>query len=290
MSRFARRLARIIGLLALAAGLSGCSAVKLGYGNLDRLAYWWLNRYLDFSGDQAADVQQDLARLHRWHRSEELPHVLSLLRDAEEKIHAAVTPDQVCAYVPRIRERLVAIADQALPAAAILAVQLAPAQLEHLQHRYDRNNAEFRRDWLRPDAQERQKKRELQFLERAEKLYGNLGETQRAALRDQLERSAFDPARTLADRQRRQHDALSILRQLARDKPPAIEAQRLLRDYIERTLASPDLAYRNYQQSIFAEDCRAFAALHNSTTAAQREAAARRLKAYQRDLRTLISP
>src|SRR5882724_11445070 len=68
----ASRLGRIIGLLALATALAGCSAIKLGYNNLDHLAYWWLDSYVDFSGEQGTQVRENLAQLHQWHRTEEL--------------------------------------------------------------------------------------------------------------------------------------------------------------------------------------------------------------------------
>jgi hypothetical protein len=67
------RLARIIVLPALVAGLAACSAIKLGYNNLDEIAYWWLDSYVDFTDDQAPRAREDLARLHWWHRNEELP-------------------------------------------------------------------------------------------------------------------------------------------------------------------------------------------------------------------------
>ena len=46
-------------------------------------------------------------------------------------------------------------------------------------------------------------------------IYGRLDEPQRAVLRRQIEQSIFDPHRILAERQRRQQDALQTLRKLA---------------------------------------------------------------------------
>src|SRR3954451_17700071 len=83
-------LARIIGLLTFAAALSGCSAIKLGYNNLDEIAYWWVDRYLDFNEEQSRRVREDLARLHRWHRQEELPEVAAILHRMEQ-----LAPDDV---------------------------------------------------------------------------------------------------------------------------------------------------------------------------------------------------
>ena len=49
----------IIGLLCLAlAGLSGCSALRLGYNTAPELAYWWIDGYADFDDAQAPQVVQ----------------------------------------------------------------------------------------------------------------------------------------------------------------------------------------------------------------------------------------
>jgi hypothetical protein len=61
----------------------------------------------------------------------------------------------------------------------------------------------------------------------------------------------------------------------------------MLRGWFERTAAPADPAYRAWQEALVQEGCRTFAAVHQSTTAAQREQAVRRLRAYQRDLREL---
>lgn len=282
-------LARIIGLLLTTVALAACSAIKLGYNNLDEVAYWWLDSYIDFTDDQAPRVREDLARLHGWHRGEELPRLAALLQSMEALAPGEITPAQVCAFVPRLRERLNAVADRAEPAIVTLALGLAPEQVTHLERKYGNNNAKYTREWLRLAPAALQEKRFEQLLERTEMVYGELDEPQRAAMRSRLEQSVFDPRRLLAERQRRQQDALQTLRKVASQPVTISEARGLVRGYLERVQASPDAAYRRYEQGVIEESCRGIAALHNSTTPAQREAAVRRLRAYQRDLRELSS-
>jgi uncharacterized coiled-coil protein SlyX len=168
-------------------------------------------------------------------------------------------------------------------------MSLAPEQLAYLEHQYEKKNGEYRKDWVRLPAPELRDKRFKQFLERSQMIYGTLEEPQRAVLRRQLEQSMFDPRRLLAERQRRQQDVLRTLRQIA-GKPVSIEqARTLMRGLFERLQESPDSAYRAYQQALFEEGCRSLSALHASTTPEQRAAAARRLRAYQRDVRELTT-
>ena len=72
--------ARIIGLLSVAVALAGCSAIKLGYNSLPQVSSWWLDGYIDFSDEQEPRVRDDLARLHQWHRRQELPKIGALLQ------------------------------------------------------------------------------------------------------------------------------------------------------------------------------------------------------------------
>lgn len=56
-----------------------------------------------------------------------------------------------------------------------------------------------------------------------------------------------------------------------------------------RALDAPDVAYRNYMEKITQENCKAFASLHNSTTAAQRLKVMDTLKDYETDARALMA-
>ncbi len=276
-------------LLTLAAGLAACSAVRLGYNTLGEVAYWWLDSYFDFTSAQAPRVREDLARLHQWHRSEELPRLGQMLQRMEQLVPGDVTPDQACSFVAEFREHLLVVARQAEAAAVPLAAGLEAGQLRHLRHKYDKNNADYTSEWVRLDAGGQKEKRYRQFLDRAEMIYGRLDEPQRQELRRDVENTIFEPRRILAERERRQHDALRTVERIARERVPFDQARLMLRGAVDRALTPPGAAARAYQEALVAEGCRHFAILHNSTTPVQREAAARRLRAWQRDLRELAN-
>lgn len=280
---------RIIGLLTLVATLTSCSAIKLAYNNFDQVAYWWLDSYLDLTNDQSPRVRQDLARLQQWHRTQELPQFLGMLRKLEQMAPGEITAAQACAFVPPVRERLKVLAERAEPAAVTLAISLEPEQVVHLERKYQRTIAEYRKDWVRLPRPELREKQMKKFLERSEMIYGSLDEPQRQVLRAQMEQSIFDPGRVLAERQRRQQDALQTLRKLVGQPVSLSDARGLMGGLLKRVQESPDAEFRRYQQTLIDEGCRTFAALHNSTSAAQREAAVRRLRGYQRELSELVA-
>jgi len=280
---------RIIGALALAAVLAGCSAVKLGYNSLDDLGYWWLDGYAAFTEDQAPRVRGEIDRLHTWHRTKELPRIADLLARIERIAPGPVTPQQACEFVPEIMARLYATWEQAEPTAAALALQMTPQQFRQLQRKYAENNRKFRKEWIDVAPAEQKEKREKQIVERLEMVYGALEEPQLTAIRTGIAASIFDPARMLAERQRRQQDLLQVLRKLAGSATPLPEARAQLRGYLKRVFESPDAGYRAYQQALQQEGCRLAAAVHETTTPVQREQAVKRLRAYQKDLRDLAA-
>jgi len=281
--------ARIIGLLSLAVALAGCSAVKLGYNALPDLAYWWLDGYVDLDDAQGTRVRDELARLHAWHRQQELPRMLPLLQRLERMAGSDVTPAQVCALEPEIRERVQAVRQQLEPAVAALAPTLTPPQLQHLERKYAQNNRRYTREWVRLEPPALVDKRMEQITERAETVYGHLEEAQRTLLRQELQQSSFKPSTVLAERRRRQEDTLQVLRRLSAQPPSQAEALDAVRGVMDRFFASPDPGYRAHLQAQREEACRLIAALHNSATPAQREAASRRFRSWQRDFVDLAS-
>lgn len=283
------RLVRIIVLLTLAAALAGCSAVKLGYNTFETVAYWWLDGYVDFTSQQAPLVREDLARLHAWHRREELPKFVRLVQRMEQIAPRDLRPEEACTFVAEFRQRMLAVSDAAEPAVVALATGLQPEQLRHIEHKYEDNNRKYTKDWIELAPADRRDKRYHQFLDRAEMIYGHLGRAQRDALRADMERSSFDPEWILSQRQRRQHDLLQTLAQITQPGIGFAEARAMLRGYLARAVTPPDAQARARQDALIAQGCHNFAVLHNSTTVAQRQRAVRRLQGYERQLRELAA-
>ena len=276
-------------MLALGAALAACSAVKLAYNNLPEVGYWWLDGYFDFDSAQTPKVRDELAQLLAWHRQNELPRVLGLLQEAQALAPREVTAAQACRMADEIRERLLAVAERAEPAGTELALSLGEAQLRQLERKYAKNNADYRKEWLSRSAAEVQEKRYDKFVERLEDFYGRLTADQRDMVRRQVAQSVFDPRLADAERRKRQQEALQLLRGFNAAPPPAAEARAAIHAYVMRIADPPPGPWREHQQALLQEGCRNLAALHNATSASQREQAVRRLQAYQDDLRQLVA-
>ncbi len=275
----------IIGLLL--ALLAGCSALKLGYGQGPTLAYWWIDRYLDLNNSQSERTRAALAEWFRWHRSTQLGDLADLLAQAQRQALAPATPAQVCTWTEVLTVRLNRAYEQAVPAMAEVALTLTPAQLQHLEQRYAKVNADFAEDFLQPSPVERQEASLKRAVERAEFFYGRLDAAQRELLARGIAASPFDPQAWIAERRARQGDVLAALRRWTSVRPSAEALRQELRLLGEGLQQSPRSSYRAYQQRLLDYNCVFAAELHNATTPAQRRHAADLLKGWEADLRAL---
>lgn len=280
----ARRLAWLGAGLVLAVALSACTAARLAYNQAPTISYWWLDAYVDLDDAQSTQTRDALDQFFQWHRQNELPVYAGRLREWQALAPADLTPAQACVQFEDVRERIERAADRTVEPFTRLALQLTPAQLEHLQRHQARSNEEFEKDFLRGNPEQRLKKRLERATSRSEMLYGTLSKEQLALLRELIQSSPFDAQRTQAERLRRQADLLQTVREA--QAAPA-RAQQLVREHYTRVNRSPTPGYNDYQRELVRQGCAQFARLHNSTTPEQRANAVRVLKGYEDDFRVL---
>ncbi len=272
--------------------LSGCSTIKVVYNNSDDLIYWWLDGYADLQDGQKQLTRDALTELQRWHRQQQLPEYVALLKRMQAMAPNDITPAQVCAVTEDMKNSFIGVLRRIEPASAQLASQLSADQLRSVRQRFDKTNKTWREDWLDPDTQGRLRYRTKQATNRLEDYYGRLDKPQREALNQWLSTSIFDSALSYAERERRQADTMQTLQRMAQEGSAANkqeQAQALLRGLVDRSFNSPNERYRAYNRELWNENCAGFAKLHNSTTPAQRQRMVEALRGYEQDFKTLMA-
>jgi hypothetical protein len=252
--------------MLLSGVLLACSAVKFAYNQATELAYWQLNSYFEFDDTQKPLVREELARLHQWHRQTQLPAYVETLEKWKAWLPAEIDEVRACGIFEEVKTRL-----------------------EALKRKFSRLNAEYRDDFLKGNPEDLINRRLKKAVSRAEMLYGTLDDRQLAVLRSRITQSMFDARLSLAEYQRRQRDALQSLGPLIAGRATSEQARPLVRAYLERAVNSPDPAYRSYQDRLTRDSCKTFAALHNSTTVAQRARAVQTLQDYAQDFGILVA-
>jgi hypothetical protein len=108
-------------------------------------------------------------------------------------------------------------------------------------------------------------------------------------VREAVAASQYDAEMSYRESQRRHTDTLQTLR-LIQSGGLGAERNRLeARGLLDRAVNSPDPIYRSQQIKLLQENCRTYAALHNSTSPSQRAKALETLKGYEADLRSLMA-
>lgn len=287
-ARLSTTLLRIISALLLVL-MTGCSAVKLGYNNAPSLLYWWLDGYLDLNEAQSLQVREGLTTLHAWHRSQALPAYADSLQKMQRLVPGKASPEQLCAVATEVRGFMQQIGTRAAEPLSALTPTLRPEQLKYLAQQFEKKNKKWREEWLDVAPNELADHRFKLAVDRTENLYGRLQEPQRAVLRQSIASSSFDATISYREALRRQQDILRTLAEHSNnaDRPAHVKAELLA--LIERSLNSPDAAYRQQQERLISEGCMIMTKLHNSTTPAQRTKAMEVLKDYEADARILAA-
>jgi hypothetical protein len=270
--------------------LQGCSAIKLGYQQLPTLSFWWLDSAISFNDIQTDRAKEALANIYRWHRGQELATYSDLLQRVSELSQNNLQASQVCTVwgeVQNLMDRSVRVA--AVQAAPVVQL-LGPRQLSHLARHLDKKNEDWDKEWLQGNANERLERRVDKTLERYRSFYGDLNPAQMALVKTQVSQSVWTPEWGRQERLRREQDLLSVLRQSSQGKATAAQTETNLLAVWQRAWSPAQESDRAMAAQMAKQACDNLAQLHNTTTAEQRQRAARRMRAYEQDLRDLLKP
>ena len=285
------RTLKIIGAALLLALLSACSAIKLAYNNGHEVAWWWLTDYVDVQGEDKATLRQAVHQLHEWHRRDQLPSYVELLRSWQGQMSGELSGEQVCRMVDDAMQRATALAGavQVLepPALQVLA-RLNARQIAEMERQFAKSNRKFREKYVDITPRELLDNRVESGMGRAERLYGSLGRPQEQALRSAMMAAPWDTREAYEWRLRRQQDIVQTLRQLTQSQASTDQTRAALRSLLLRQIDPQEPTERSRMLGLRKQSCQVLAQLHASTTPAQRAKAQDTLRGYATDLASLV--
>ena len=124
--KLTQRIATGLALL-LALALAGCSSLSLAYNQLPFLGGLWIDSYLDLDSTQQARMKDKLRAWQAWHRREELPQWVALLRQASSALDDGVmTADELLSLERAGRASMERCLQHAAPLAAPVLADLRP--------------------------------------------------------------------------------------------------------------------------------------------------------------------
>ncbi|RTL45665.1 MAG: hypothetical protein EKK53_05640 [Burkholderiales bacterium] len=196
--------------LLLGLALAGCSSLSIAYNQLPFLGGLWIDSYLDLDSAQQARMKDKLRTWQAWHRREELPQWVALLKQATAALDDGVmTRDELLALERAGRASVERCLQHAAPLAAPVLADLRPEQWQHLQKKIDEKRAEWReKNAGRGGTVERGK----QYVSALERWLGDLDRATRKQARAEAEAWHFDLAALSEARAQREARTLLALR------------------------------------------------------------------------------
>jgi len=199
-------------LAFLLATLSGCSMIRVGYGQADTLAAWNANEYFDLDGPQRHEFLARFDRLHEGHRHEQLPEYAAFLEAAKSRLQKGLRREDVIWFVDGLKSRYRIIVNRGVTDAADLLATLTPAQLDNLQRQWDKDNRKFIREHKLEDGQdERKQARAIRTLKQFKDWVGSLSYEQEQKLTVMIDNLPLIDDLRHQDRLRRQREFLQLL-------------------------------------------------------------------------------
>jgi hypothetical protein len=209
---------RVLFLIALMALAAGCSSIRFTYNHGDTLLYWWMNAYLDLDSDQAGWVKKDIDNLFQWHRKTQLRDYVQLLANGQRQLAGNVTQADLLSDYHEIKARTELLAYKALPELADLARSIRPEQIAQMEKKFVKNNEDYRRKFMRGDAEQRKKARFKKAMEQFDLWFGPFSSEQEMVLRKASDARVLDNEIWLDERIRRQQRILAVLRKVQQEK------------------------------------------------------------------------
>ena len=270
----------------LSFGLQGCTLIQTTYNQAPELMSWWLDGFVDMSRLQKDALSDDLAQLQLWHRNTQLPLYLETVRILDSKVTMDLTPEDICTPLEQsIEIKAHDLLKAFEPIFIHLVMNMQTEQLKTLQRKYDKNNKDWRHDWLEGSAQDRLAFRVKKDCEIVEWLYGRLSAEQQELLKELVQDSPFEASKTYAERLRKQADSIETVKALVLDRPTYSDAQQPVRLLLLRsTFESPDASFREYYYKNLKSQCPRAVKFHNSTTQKQRQHALKTLQSLEQDV------
>lgn len=273
------RLLLVAGLLAV---LCACSALQLGYNHADTMIHWRAGKYFDFEGAQKAEFERRVQHFTVWHRRTALPQYARLAHEMGDRVARGLSQADLVWGYDSFQSQLRQSIGTGSAQLGDLLDALSPAQAERFRARLDEENRERAREYgLDDPPEERREKRVKRNVERLEDWFGTLSEKQVERVRLYSARAPLDGMLRDLDRKRLQRELLAMVR----DR----QARARLVQWAVAWDRNRDPAYSAALEANLQEYFRMLLDLDKTLSAAQRDRAVQRLRAFAGDFTALAA-
>lgn len=281
---------RALFLILCVALVAACSSVKFAYNNGDTLLYWWMDGYIDLDSSQSALVRKDIDKLFHWHRQTQLRDYGKLLANGQRQLAGKLSQADLLRDYQEIKHSTELLLNKALPELADVALAMRPEQIAHLEKKFAKNNADYRKKYMQGDLARRHEVRYEKALDQFEFWFGSFSRAQEAIIRRASDARPLDNDIWLEERIRRQQLILAMLRKVHAEKlskeATIAQVQAIVNDIFGR-LESPER--KAFYDGYIDTTSKLILQVAAMTTPTQKAHAHKRMQSWIEDFNTLAA-
>lgn len=267
-----------------AAALAGCANVlRLAYNNVDYALRLMAHEYFDLRAEQADLFEVQVARLHEWHRREELPTYARLFQGAAERVSRGLERDDVVWAMVEVRGRYRVLVAQAADESAPVLATLKPDNFAAIEKKFAEINTKFAREYLTGDQAKRDRARTKWLEERFELFMGDLTDAQRELISEFVRSQPRMSQMRFDDRKRRQQEFVQLIEQYR----GSAELSEQLRSFLVNWERGRGPEHAEFTRAWEDRLVTLIVALDRTLTAEQRRHVVARFESYAEDCRIL---
>lgn len=169
---------RLLLCVGLVWGLSGCG-VKLFYNNVDRLAHWTMDDYMELDPAQQAFFDAQLDVLLYWHRTTQLPVYAKTLLEFDNSVADGASVEEMFVLRGDVEDWWKAIQEAGMPAAAELMYSATDAQLDQFSEQTEKDTQKYVKPYIKLTLDERRERWAKEYREGMEYFLGRLTSDQK---------------------------------------------------------------------------------------------------------------
>ena len=168
-------------LVMMMLSITSCST-KLAYNNLDWLASWYVDDYVNLTDSQEDEFDTKLDAFLVWHRNIELQNYILQIKAIQADFNKGVTLSDIESYVTSVKTFLDVALTKAEPEVVALAYSLSDQQAGSFLVEFEQQNLDKIERFEQESKEKRSEKRFEKFEEQVTSFVGKLNTQQKKLL------------------------------------------------------------------------------------------------------------
>ena len=182
MKQRARSYLLVLSIIVSGLVVQSCSSQFI-YDRIDRIAQFYIERYIDLDREQSDFLKVNLESLKEWHRRKELKSYQLFLDKIESDLQSDISGETVAGWVEQLRQAYNAVLDKALPPMIEMARTLTESQVRELAANMEKRNGKLEKEYLSRDEKEYRESAFDEMDDRLDDWLGRLTADQKQRLR-----------------------------------------------------------------------------------------------------------